>query len=778
MSRRPRAITRGHPKALARDLWARDLVTGPLLTAKSLIPPVRSTSVARPRLIERLLANDETRLTVVVAPAGWGKTTLLTQWAHDPREQRFVEWLSIDESDDDPGRFWMYVLTSLQSCMSGVGAASIASLLAPSLDPVDVALPTLLNELASVDEQHVLVLDDYHVLTHPGIHESVEFLLSYLPSSLRLVIAGRFDPPLPLARLRARGDLIEIRADDLRFTEPEAMSLFDVVGDVGLDSSSLDGLLRRTEGWAVGLQLAALTVRGAADPVQAAAEIGGGDRHILDYFIDEVLTQLPPDHRDLLVRTSILERLSGPLCDCVLDRPGSAAVLHELDKADVFVIPLDTVREWYRCHHLFRDVLRLELDALDPTAASTGLLRAADWFRWNDQVDEAIRHRMAAGDAVGASTMLQEQANWFIESALPTTYMQLAEQLHELGAISRPDVYLTMAFACGLNGRFSDVSRWLDEAERRSDADTPPLPGWASFEAGILSTRAAFTHFMDWDKDAAIDEAQRSADLETNWDSQGFAVTRAALAANLVWAERFDDAIEVLRLIRRTLSIQELHTVIRMQVEGLYVQSLFYTGRIDQAGRIIADLSHQANTLEAMWGDAAAPALSLLRIIEARCAYQLGDVQEALRLHERAVHLVAVWGTPTYVVMALVGLGEASLACGDRDGARSAVVRAREAADAERIAEYALRELEAFETRLGRGAARTARRAGSLYEELTDRELSILRLLPGTATQREIGASLYLSVNTVKGYTKSLYRKLGVVTRQDAVEQGRALGLI
>ena len=370
-------------------------MTEPLLRAKSLIPPVRSTSIARQRLTERLRTNGDTRLTVVVAPAGWGKTTLLTQWAHDPREQRPVEWLSIDESDDDPGRFWMYFLTSLQSHMPGVGASSMVSLLAPGLDPVDVAVPTLLNELAGVDEQHVLVLDDYHLLTNPGIHESVEFLLSYLPPCLRIVIAGRFDPPLPLARLRARGDLIEIRADDLRFTEPEAMSLFDVVGDVGLDSSSLDGLLRRTEGWAVGLQLAALTVRSAADPVQAAAEIGGGDRHILDYFIDEVLAQLPQDHRDLLVRTSILERLSGPLCDWVLDRPGSAAVLHELDKADVFVVPLDTVREWYRCHHLFRDVLRLELDALDPTAASTGLLRAADWFHWNDQIDEAIRHRMA-----------------------------------------------------------------------------------------------------------------------------------------------------------------------------------------------------------------------------------------------------------------------------------------------------------------------------------------------------------------------------------------------
>ncbi len=753
-------------------------MTEPLLRAKSLIPPVRSTSIARQRLIERLRTNRDTRLTVVVAPAGWGKTTLLTQWAHDPREQRPVEWLSIDESDDDPGRFWMYLITSLQSHMPGVGTSSMVSLLAPGLDPVDVAVPTLLNELAGVDEQHVLVLDDYHLLTNPEIHESVEFLLSYLPPCLRIVIAGRFDPPLPLARLRARGDLTEIRADDLRFTDTEAVSLFDAVGDAGLDSSSVQGLLHRTEGWAVGLQLAALTVRGADDPLRAAAEIRGGDRHILDYFIDEVVTRLPAHQRDLLVHTSVLERLSGPLCDWVLDRPGSAAVLQELDKADVFVVPLDNYRRWYRCHHLFRDVLRLELDAVDPTAASTALLRAAEWFTQEDQLDEAIRHRIAGGDAAGASTMLQQYANWFIDNALPTTYMQLAEQLHGLGAISRPDVYLTMAFGCGLSGRFSDVARWVDEAERRSDANTSPLPGWASFEAGILSTRAAFTHFMDWDKDAAIDEAQRSADLETNWDSQGFAVTRAALAANLVWAERFDDAIEVLRLIRRTLSIQELHTVIRMQVEGLYVQSLFYTGRIDQAGRIIADLSDRANTLEVMWGDAASPALTLLRIIEARVAYQQGDAQESLRLHQKAVRLAAVWGTPTYDVMALVGLGEASLACGDRDGARSAVIRAREVADADRIAEYALRELEAFETRLGRGAARTARRAGLLYEELTDRELSILRLLPGTATQREIGASLYLSVNTVKGYTKSLYRKLGVVTRQDAVEQGRELGLI
>src|SRR5919199_3320537 len=299
----------------------------PLLAAKMLVPLPPPGVVVRSRLHERLLSPAAARLTTVVAPAGWGKTTLLAAWARDPGEQRPVAWLSLDEADDEPIRFWTYALSALGTVAPHLVDEALAALSAPGLDPLDIALPALLNALtaeageperaasasrASWDGaatgQSVLVLDDFHVLTDPAIGESLEFLLSYLPSSLHLVIASRLDPPLPLARMRARGVLTEIRLRDLRCTAVEGAAL--VAGVARLPADVTDRLLERTEGWPAGLQLAALTLREVADPVAVEATIGAGARHIADYVTDEVVSGLDGDQHDLLVRCSVLERLS------------------------------------------------------------------------------------------------------------------------------------------------------------------------------------------------------------------------------------------------------------------------------------------------------------------------------------------------------------------------------------------------------------------------------------------------------------------------------------
>ena len=324
--------------------------------------------------------NGTQKLSVVVAPAGWGKTTLLAEWARRTRDRQPVAWLTLDETDDEPQRFWTYVVTALMTATRGVGDAALVALRVPGIDPIDVALPALLNDLSGIDAKQTLILDDYHLLTDARIHEGVEYLLSYLPPSLRLVIAGRLDPPLPLARMRARGELTEIRAADLRFSPAEATGLVSAVSQVYAGPDMVDPLVNRTEGWAVGLKLAALTIRGAPDPAARAAEVRGDDRHIIDFLTSEVLDRLPTDRRDFLVRTAVLDRLCGSLCDAVLDRAASSAVLEALERADLFVVPLDVHREWYRYHRLFRDVLRRELEAdrsrgcSRPTAASRGLV--------------------------------------------------------------------------------------------------------------------------------------------------------------------------------------------------------------------------------------------------------------------------------------------------------------------------------------------------------------------------------------------------------------------
>jgi LuxR family maltose regulon positive regulatory protein len=307
-----------------------------------------------------------------------GKTTLLAEWARRTRDRQPVAWLTLDETNDEPQRFWTHVVTALLTATRGVGDAALVALRVPGIDPIDVALPALLNDLSGTDAKQTLILDDYHMLTDARIHEGVEYLLSYLPQSLRLVIAARLDPPLPLARMRARGELTEIRAADLRFSPAEAAGLVSAVCQLDAGPDMVDPLVDRTEGWAVGLKLAALAIRGAPDPAARAAEVRGDDRHIIDFLTSEVLDRLPTDRRDFLVRTAVLDRLCGSLCDTVLDRAASSAVLDALERADLFVVPLDVHREWYRYHRLFRDVLRRELEETAPAEVPGLLRRAAD----------------------------------------------------------------------------------------------------------------------------------------------------------------------------------------------------------------------------------------------------------------------------------------------------------------------------------------------------------------------------------------------------------------
>jgi LuxR family maltose regulon positive regulatory protein len=284
----------------------------PLLLAKMSVPAPPTGTVARPRLQERMREAGRARLTVVVAPSGWGKSTMLASWALAREWSGRTGWLSLDEADNEPIRFWTYALSALDKVAPDLTRDALAVLQAPGMDPVELALSLLLNALSSSEASHALVLDDYHLLTNSLIHQSVEFLLSYLPPSLRVVVASRMDPPLPLARMRARGELFEIRADDLSCTAEEAAALVAAVTDRrDIPASASAELLERTEGWPAGLHLAALSVRGSQDPDSTAAELRGDERHVLDYFGAEVLPGLSGDERDLLVRCSVLERLSG-----------------------------------------------------------------------------------------------------------------------------------------------------------------------------------------------------------------------------------------------------------------------------------------------------------------------------------------------------------------------------------------------------------------------------------------------------------------------------------
>jgi LuxR family transcriptional regulator, maltose regulon positive regulatory protein len=748
-----------------------------LIAVKAQVPRLRPGLVVRQRLVSRLLEGGSGRLTVVVSPAGWGKTTLLGQWARQIEAGCAVAWVSLDESDDEPVRFWTYVLTALHRVAPAVADSALRALGAPGVDPLEVALPSLLNALTATGERHVLVLDDYHLLTDPRLHKQVEFLVTYLPASLQIVLAGRSDPPLPLARLRAAGELTEVRAADLRFTAEEAAGLVGEVADVVLPADTMSGMVERTEGWAAGLQLAALSVRDAPDPVQRATAIRGDDRHLVDYFSAEVLSRAGADQRRLLVRCSMLERLCGPLCDAVLGRTDSAAVLVALERTHLFLTGLDERREWYHCHRLFRDALRRELDLVEADQVLLLTLRAADWFLGQGLVEEAVRHRIAAGDDDGAATLLTSSVRWFVDRGAVRTYLQLGRQVRTAVAHAHPDLCVSLAWAAALTGQVELVRPWLDAAEPRLTDASPPLHGWGSLRAGARTVRALSGHLGTSDRVGAIADAEEAVALEDDPAVSGCAVARMALGRVLQDAGESEAAVEVLRAALRLPVTAVAPRMLRLQAAGALACALLDVDRVAPAVRVCRDFAAAADALEAQWGDAAGSVLTLLRTAQGRAAHAQGDVKAARAVLTRAVALARLGADSTHLVRALIARSQADLADGDPATSAATLAEAHDTAQSQAIASAAVRELQAAEARIGR--VRTAPPGQPrLMDDLTDREVSILRALQGPMSQREIGAEMFISVNTVKGYTKSLYRKLDVTSRQGAVQRGRALGLI
>ena len=445
-----------------------------LLATKLHVPDPRPGLVPRPRLTERLADGLGCGLLLVCAPAGYGKTVLLADWAqhcHYP-----AAWLSLDGGDNDPARFWRHVIAALDKARPGVGGR-VAPLLGPpaplSFGPLMTAL---INELAEPGGDEVLlVLDDYHLIGAEPVHASAEFLLEHRPPGLHLVLASRTDPPLPLARLRARGQLAELRAADLRFTPGEAAALLAPVvagPEVELPEAAVTALAERTEGWAAGLQLAALSLRGHDDAAAFVAAFTGSHRYVLDYLAEEVLERQDKQVRMFLLETSVLARLSGPLCDAVTGREGSQAVLEEAERAGLFLIPLDQVRGWWRFHHLFADLLRARLQEEQPGRVPTLHRNAAAWYAGCGLADDAIGHAIAAGEMLWAARIIEQHFDmlYSIRGEAATIHRWLSVLPAEV-VRSRPRLLLAQALMAATSGHIEVVESLLDEAECAP-------PGW------------------------------------------------------------------------------------------------------------------------------------------------------------------------------------------------------------------------------------------------------------------------------------------------------------
>jgi LuxR family maltose regulon positive regulatory protein len=459
-----------------------------LLTTKMSIPPARLNMVTRPRLTQWMNAAIRGALTLIVAPAGWGKTTLLSAWHTDASRGAWpLAWVSFDEGDNDPSRFWTYVISALNTLHPGVGETPLALMYASSSPPIEDVLSSLLNALIQLPTETVLVLDDYHLIEAEPIHNALTYLVEHLPPKVHLVIASRSDPLLPLARLRARGALTELRVANLRFTADETTAFLTEVMGLALSAEQVTALEARTEGWIAGLHLAALSLQGRDDVASFIASFTGSHRYVVDYLVEEVLSRQPEAVQDFLLQTCLLDRLSGPLCDAVRRREDSQRLLEHVERSNLFLVALDEERQWYRYHHLFAEVLRSRLQQQQPVLVPELHRRASGWYEHHQLFDGAVTHALAIPDVEHAARLIEQYAQF---TNFPSQFQTLLGWLNRLpDALVRtqPSLCLMHAITLMLTHQLEKSSARLQDAERCLQETIP-----AEQRRTILGQVAAF----------------------------------------------------------------------------------------------------------------------------------------------------------------------------------------------------------------------------------------------------------------------------------------------
>jgi len=646
-----------------------------LVATKFYVP--RAGFVPRPRLLARLSQGIGSGLTVVSTPAGFGKTTVLGDWARRSRPP--AAWLSLDAADSDPARFWRYVAAALDRVRPGTDAPVTALLRGRQQPPLEAVATAVINELSAPGEGGVaLILDDYHLVQAPPVHDSIAFLLDRLPPGLRLVLSSRADPPLPLARLRGRGQLAELRAADLRFTLAETAAFVREVTGLDLPAASVAILQERTEGWAAGVQLAALALRGHADPAGFIATFAGSHRYVLDYLTEEVLTGQPPQVLRFLLETSVLDRLCGPLCDAVTGRPGSQALLEELDRANLFVVPLDGVRRWWRYHHLFADLLRARLKRERP-AALPGLHRAAAaWHEEHGPADDAIRHATAAGETGWAARLVERHVETLLRRSEGATLDRWISALPVESIRARARLCLAQAVTAIAGWRLEAVEPLLASAEREfaASGDEPhepsvgrPLSVLANVPASIAHLRAELARLRG-DAARAVACAQQALThlSEDDW------ILRSMVAWNLGsvhWLRgELEEAERALAdVVAERVAAGEGYLAMRVCYDLGEVQRA--RGRLDAAQR-----TYQCGLEVASEFGPQPPPAGIAHVGLAEVLYERGDLSTA---HEHATQGVALCRHLAFIPPLATGyalLARIRWAQGDEAGALEAIGQA------------------------------------------------------------------------------------------------------
>jgi LuxR family maltose regulon positive regulatory protein len=645
----------------------------PLLKTKLYVPPVRPGLVSRPRLVERLDEGLRTgrKLTLISAPAGFGKTTLLSEWIAGRTQDMCVAWVSLDKGDDDPLRFLAYLVAAIQSVDPDLGEGVLAAIQSPQLPVAEVALTSLINELAERPGSGrqvtpvVLVLDDCHEVTSEPVHDALVYLLDHLPPQTHVVIASRVDPPWPLGRLRARREMIELRAGDLRFTPEETARFLNGVMGLGLSAEDVTALDRRTEGWIAGLQMAALSMRGRDDAEVFVRAFSGSHRFVLDYLVEEVLDRQSPLTREFLLQTSILERISAPLCDAVTGRDDSQAIIEGLELANLFVVPLDDDRRWYRYHHLFADLLRSRLKQVQPDVLPVLHQRASEWHEQVGLLAEAVNHALRAGE-------LQRVAYLVAQNALTLIYhRELLDLAHSLSrmlqASTDPQAWLQVAYAWAMAyaGQLDAVEPALQAAQvslnRMQDV------GEARHVEGHIAAIRAYTANLEGEQPRSIALARQAL----TYLPQDALALRGFTLSTLATALRDSGDIEAAaQASTEAVAVSRAAGDPRILVTALCELAAIqlWHGQYRSAADTCYEALAFADAFAARFGQQ----LPLKALIYARLssvAQEWNDLEKALHYAREAVRLCELWGQADISVIAYGSLSNVLAARRDLDEA-------------------------------------------------------------------------------------------------------------
>lgn len=891
-------------------------VTEELLRTKLYIPPLRPNLVPRPHLTKHLNQGlrEGCKLTLVSAPAGFGKTTLVAEWLSKLAEEKslthtlahpfthsHIAWLSLDEEDSDPARFLSYFVASLQTIQADMGNELLNAFQTQQPPPLKTAITALINEIGAISDHIVLVLDDYHLIKAEDIHEGLAFLMERQPRQFHLVITTREDPPIPLPRWRARGELAEIRETDLRFTTFETMSLLNDIMGLSLTSEQITTLNDKTEGWISGLQLAALSIRGRPDADRFVRSFAGSNRFVLDYLMEEVFQQQSPDVQEFLLKTAILEQLTGPLCDAVISAgetavPNSQAMLERLEQANLFIIPLDERREWFRYHHLFADLLRQRLrqDKVDTADVHQ---RAGEWHETNGYLQRAVNHYLAAGAWERAAILIQSLSDDLQKRGENATFLRWMQALPNTVVQSNPDLCLEYAWALALSGQPEEAGSYLQLAEEAFRDDPSQYGKVLSAEIHVARTRHDLPQTISLSHQAlslipATAHDARSA-LTLNlgiayWQSEQIAEAESSLSEAREMAERAHNhhvrllAIGFLSMVHAAQGrLRKAAQLLRSALEWgagfpasalpyLVLGTLFYEwNQLEEADtelqKAIALAQRSGNSelesstyrqwalLKQAQGNPSAALAALEQAVNAGgddvppltrarnsataavIALAHNDLETAQRAVEQmpvaasaslfyvplflaparlhlaqgnktaaTVHLAAEldkadqagWRYGQIEIhllqaLAAAGIQDALTFLADAltmaqpegfvriflDKGKDLIPLLHMAASQNIAPDYARRLLTLFEGTVPPTSPSPSITL-SLVEPLSEREIEVLQLLADGRTYQEIAQAMVVSVNTIKSHLKSIYGKLGVHNRREAVARARSLHLI